>query len=166
MIRVDFEAHDIELLAVAMEASPQVVVDEMGRYMHEATAHMQAEVRERTPTTHGTLRASILGDVRVLPGIAIEGMVGSSLAYAVPVELGSGPHMPPIEPLVEWAKQKLGVRGEQAESAAWAVARAIAQRGTLGVGMFNRALAANRRQLVDNFGAAVGRIAARIGIQR
>ncbi|NMG48297.1 hypothetical protein GO613_09310 [Azoarcus communis] len=166
MIRVDFDAHDVELLAAAMQAAPEVVLEELQPFMYAATLHMQSEVQDRTPTTHGTLRASIIGDVRVLPGFAIEGVVGTSLAYAVPVELGSAPHMPPIEPLVEWAKQKLGVRGKEAESAAWGVARAIAQRGTLGVGMFNRALAANRRELLEQFSSAVRRIANRIGIQR
>lgn len=166
MIRIEFDATDVALLAVAMEQAPDVVEDELGRFMHTATSHLQAEVQERTPTTHGTLRASILGDVRVLPGIGIEGVVGTSLAYAVPVEIGTGPHMPPIEPLVEWAQQKLGVRGKDAVSAAWGVAKAIAQRGTLGVGMFHRALAANREQLLDRFGECVRRIATRIGIHR
>lgn len=163
MIAFEFDATDVAKLAAAMEKSPEIVEDELGRFMHAATQHMQAEVQERTPTTHGTLRASIIGDVRVLPGIGIEGVVGTSLAYAVPVELGSGPHMPPVEPLVEWAKQKLGVRGKEAESAAWGIAKAIAKRGTVGVGMFHRALAANRQQLLEQFGECVRRITTRIG---
>jgi len=124
--------------------------------------HLQAEVQDRTPTTHGTLRVSILGDVRPLAGLGMEGVVGTSLAYALPVELGTKPHMPPVAPLVQWAKQKLGVSGKEAERAGWAIARKIARVGTKGHFMFATAFAENEAQIVRGFGVAVSRIERRI----
>ena len=44
---------------------------------------------------------------------------------------GRGPgKMPPIAPLEKWAQAKLGLSGQQARSAAFAIAKKIAQEGT------------------------------------
>ena len=165
-LTIDFDASDIATVISVYDRAPQIVDEELGAFMYAGVAHLQGEVQERTPTAYGTLRASIIGDVRQLGGLGIEGTVGTSLAYAVPVELGTGPHMPPVEPLAEWARLKLGLRGKEAESAAWGIAKAIARRGTLGVGMFNRAFVANRQELIRQFGRAVQRIVRRAGVGR
>lgn len=145
------DVSELRSVQAAFAAAPEITQQELTRFMHEATAHLQGEVQLLTPTTHGTLRASIIGSVTPLAnGIGVEGVVGTSLAYAVPVELGTKPHMPPVEPLVDWAKQKLALNETQARSAAWAIAKTIARRGTLGVGMFHRAWAANRAQVVEH----------------
>ena len=165
---ITFELGQVGRLARALSAAPQIVDEELTRFMHEVTEDLQAEVQERTPTTHGTLRASIIGDVRKLPGVGIEGVVGTSLAYAAAVEYGAKPHhvgRKGIEALTEWAKQKLGVRGKAAESAAWGVAKAIAKRGTEPVGMFRDAMADNRDQIAAHFDDALRRIEARLGEQ-
>ena len=60
--------------------------------------------------------------------------------YASYVETGTGPHFPPIAPLMLWVSKRLGVRDEkQALSIAFAIAKTIARRGTTGFGMFARA---------------------------
>jgi len=47
--------------------------------------------------------------------------------HAAPVEVGSIPHMPPVEPLVVWAT----MRGmNDPKSAAWAIAKKIEAEGT------------------------------------
>jgi hypothetical protein len=158
------DVSELRMLQKAFAQAPQMAQQEMTAFMHTATAHLQAEAQTLTPTTHGTLRASIIGNVTPLAnGIGVEGVVGSGLAYALPVELGTKPHMPPIEPLVDWAKQKFALDEKAARSTAWAVAKTIAKRGTLGVGMFHRAFAANRGQLQSQFEATVRRIAKRLG---
>lgn len=59
------------------------------------------------------------------------GVVGTPSAYALPVEDGARPHMPPVEPLVLWVRRKFGITDDdQAVSVAWAVARTIKKRGT------------------------------------
>lgn len=160
---MDLALGDLDALATAWRQAPKIVLEELTRFISAATAHLQGEVQQRTPTTHGTLRASIIGQVRELSGgLGVEGVVGTSLAYAAAVELGTKPHMPPVEPLVDWAQQKLGLRGKDAESAAWAIARTIAQRGTLGVGMFHRTWHANLAQIGTGFADCMQRILGRI----
>lgn len=161
-MRVEFDFSQLKRLAAAYERAPEIVDEEVERFVAAATAHLQAEVQDRTPTTHGTLRASIIGDVRRLPGIGVEGIVGTSLAYAPAVEDGTRPHMPPVEPLAAWARQKLGVTGREADRAAWAIARKIARVGTEGAHMFRDAFTANQPQIRDGLDECLVRIDARI----
>jgi soluble lytic murein transglycosylase-like protein len=51
--------------------------------------------------------------------------VGSDSSYARPVEFGSAPHFPPLDPIREWARRH-GIP----ESAAYAIALNISRRGT------------------------------------
>lgn len=153
---------DVARLAAAMRQAPDIVQDELRQFVTTAVNHLQAEVQDRTPITHGTLRVSILGDVHALDGLGVEGVVRTSLAYALPVELGTKPHMPPVAPLVAWAEQKLGVKGKEAERAGWAIARKISRTGTKGYFMFANAFEANEAQIVRGFGVAVDRIEQRI----
>ncbi len=162
MLRIEMNADSIRAIEAAWRQAPDIVQDELRQFVTTVTAHIQGEVQERTPTTFGTLRASIIGDVRALPGLGFEGVVGSSLAYAVPVELGTKPHTPPIAPLVQWARQKLALRGAEAKRAAWGIARKIAARGTEGHFMFRDTFEANQAQVVRGFDVVVRRIAARI----
>lgn len=161
-MRIDFEFSQLKRLGAAFERAPEVVEEEVERFVAAATAHLQDEVQKRTPTTHGTLRASIIGDVRRLPGIGVEGVVGTPLAYAPAVEDGTRPHMPPVEPLAAWARQKLGVTGREATRAAWAIARKIARVGTEGHFMFQRAFEANQAQIRDGLDECLARIEARL----
>lgn len=162
MIEIRLDVDSVAALADAWRRAPDVVQDELRRYITTVTAHLQGEVQERTPTYLGTLRKSIIGDVRALPGIGVEGVIGSPLAYAVPVELGSKPHMPPVQPLVEWAKAKLGVRGKEAERVGFAVARKISRTGTAGAFMFRDTFEANEARVVRGFDVVVRRIADRL----
>lgn len=50
--------------------------------------------------------------------------------HAEPVEYGSIPHMPPVEPLVRWAQRKLRLKPEEAQKAGWAIAMKIKKEGT------------------------------------
>lgn len=148
----------------AMKRAPGVVGREFYGFIVGAIAHLEGEVKQRTPTTHGTLRASIAGRVSPLAGAsAIEGVVGTSLSYAVPVEIGTRPHTPPIEPLVDWAIQKFGLDDKDARRVAFGVAYRIAQRGTPAVGMFHGALAVSRARLVAGARAALQRGLAKVG---
>lgn len=162
MLRIEMDAESVAAYARAWEQAPEIAQDELLRYVETTTAHLQGEVQERTPTTYGTLRASIVGSVRALPGLGVEGVIGTPLSYAVAVELGTKPHMPPVEPLINWARQKLGVSGKEAERAGWAVARKIARRGTEGHFMFANTFEANRDDVVRGFDVVVRRIAERI----
>lgn len=93
----------------------------------------------------GNLAASIVSSFQPLPDMARE-IIGVSPAlhadqYAAPVETGARPHMPPVDALIPWVMKKFDIDNEkQAASTAFAVARKIAERGTAGHLMFDRAL--------------------------
>lgn len=78
--------------------------------------------RKNAPEAFGKLRGGIRREVRNLTGIVETGEKGE---YAVYVEKGTRPHMPPVEPLKKWADLKLGDAG-----LGYAVARKIAREGT------------------------------------
>ncbi len=160
-IRVDLPG--FAQLQAMLQQAPDIANQEFRAFLLGAVSHLQGEVQQRTPTAHGSLRGSIISSVQSMPdGIGVEGVVGTSLAYALPVELGTKPHMPPIEPLVDWAMQKFGLDEKAARKAAFGIAYRIAQRGTIGYGMFNRTYAANKANLERQAGATVQRIAARM----
>ncbi len=77
---------------------------------------------------------------------------GSPLIYAVPVELGTKPHMPPLQPLMDWVKLKLGIRDmEEREKVAQKIRWKIYHYGTKGHRMFERALRACRPRIQEIF---------------
>lgn len=66
-----------------------------------------------------------------------------SAPHAEPVETGTIPHMPPVEPLIKWAQRKLRnkkvvngeeknvkLTGKEAQSTGWAIAMKIKKEGT------------------------------------
>ncbi|MBE0627980.1 MAG: hypothetical protein IH603_00010 [Burkholderia vietnamiensis] len=148
--------------------APQIVQAELGAAMAEVDALLERGVKEETPTGAsgggaGGLKGSIFSEERIGPENVI-GIVGTPLSYAIPVELGTKPHFPPIEPLEDWVRAKLGVREDhEVHSAAFLIARAIARRGTLAVGMFHRTFAANEHEVEERFAQARLRIVERLG---
>ena len=159
---VRIESFGFVRVADMLQAAPQIAREELLAAMTESDLFLQGEVVERTPTAHGTLRSSVFTEERV-NGDSVLGVVGSPLSYATYVELGTRPHFPPIEPLIDWVKTKLGVVDKEARGVAFLIARAIAARGTLAVGMFNRAFAYARPQIDRRFDQAFERITQRMG---
>lgn len=149
----------------AFSQAPQVVGEELGIFMHGLVAHLEAEVKDRTPAAHGLLRASIVGRANSVGGAMnthVLGIVGSANAYVVPVELGTKPHMPPVLAIEDWVKVKLGLTGKEARSAAWGIARKIAKKGTKGAFMFRDAFEENAAEVQHQFDQTISRILARI----
>ena len=143
--------------------APQIAREELTAAMEESTIALQAAVAEMTPVgAHGLLRQSIHAlPVQQLSDQVI-GVVGTSLNYAEPVEMGTRPHMPPVEALEDWVKAKLGVEDDQVQRVAYAVARKIAVSGTPAAGMFHRGLNAMRAAIALRFEAARNRIVERL----
>ena len=50
--------------------------------------------------------------------------------YGAYVEHGTRPHFPPPSEIEKWVVRKLGLKGREAKKAAWAIAKAISERGT------------------------------------
>lgn len=116
-------------IAEAFRQYPQATMAAMTAAMHEATSYLEARIKNESPTAAGLLRDSWFSTVQVGQD-RITGTVGTSSSYAIPVELGTKPHMPPIQPLKDWVAVKLGV--EDVDSVAWAIAHKIKKYGTKG----------------------------------
>lgn len=165
-IAIDIEG--LKELQAAWARAPEICREELGAAMTEADALLEREIKELTPTGAsgggaGGLKGSILSREEIGESSVI-GMVSASINYAVPVELGTRPHFPPIEPLIDWVRVKLAITEEkEARGVAFAIARSIARRGTLGVGMFHRGFKYNEAEIERIFQGARDRIVARLG---
>lgn len=165
-LEITIDARELEAVARAWSAAPAMVIEELGRGALEASLFLEREVKEITPVgVHGEgggLKGSIGAREPEVLSDQVIGRVGTSIAYAEPVELGTRPHFPPVRPLVDWARVKLGLGPEEAERAGMAIARKIAARGTKGQFMFTRALEAGRGQVERIYQAAARRIVDRL----
>ena len=142
----------------ALAAAPDVVIEEMVPAVIESQLLIEREVRERTPTSGAaTLRDSIGALPVSISETEVSGVVGTSLAYALPVELGARPHRPPVEPLVDWVRRKLGKGGKEGRAIAFAIAGKIAREGTPAAHMFSEGLAATQKQVHEILAAAAAR---------
>ncbi len=192
--RIGFSTESQRLIEAAWAKAPQIVERELRGFMEAATLALKGEAQDKTPTNRGTLRASIGSGVRVIEnGLGVEGIVGTSLNYALPVELGTKPHWVPLDALVDWVKRKglavvaPYVRGtprakrrklaERREREVLRVARAIrfsiARKGTSqwqrerhgdpGALMFRETFDQARAGLVRDFDALARRVAQQLG---
>jgi hypothetical protein len=99
------------------------------------TILLETAVRDRAPVGLGGqsgLQGSIAGDVKELAQ-RIEGLVGTPLKYALPVEYGRRANQtpPPVSALIPWVERFITLdRGETAKGVAFAIARYIGLRGT------------------------------------
>lgn len=156
-------------LARAFARAPEIVLDELIAGTTEATLLLEREIQEHTPVGiggGGGLKGSFAArEPRVLSDNVI-GEVGTPLAYAVPVELGSRPHFPPVQPLADWAQYRLGLSPAEAKGVGFVIARKISKKGTPGAHMVTKAMAAADASIQAIFAARRERIAERIGEAR
>ena len=163
-MRIDIDIQQGAAAARAFARAPDILMDELTGATWNAELLLERETKELTPVgvgAGGGLKGSIAAREPERLADSVSGAVGSPLNYVVPVERGSAPHFPPVQPLIDWARAKFGV-GEEAERIGYAVARSIAARGTEGAFMFTRALEANRAQIARIYHAAIERALARI----
>jgi len=163
-------AYQIDLQALArvkavFAAAPALVLEELEAAALEADALLEREVKERMPVgATGGLRASVFSQEQRVGEFGVEGLVGTPMAHAVPVEIGTRPHMPPIAPLVDWVMAKLGISSEKtARGVAFAIAKKISARGTTGQFPFQLTYLEQTPDVLRIFEAAAARIAARSG---
>lgn len=143
--------------------APAILLEELETAMGSAVAYLLRETQENTPTAMGTLRRSFIGRTDVVALLdSVFGSVSSPLPYALPVELGTKPHHPPLEPLITWAEVKLGLAGDEAEAAALAIQRKIGRVGTMAHGMAHFALADGRETIHSEIAQGAERALRRI----
>lgn len=141
--------------------APDVTRRELLASMTQGTLLVEREVKDGMPRVTGMTAASVVSDAFATP-MGVLGTVGSSQPSATFLELGTKPHMPPVEALIPWVKAVLGVEPKRARSVAFLVARKIARKGTKPKRPFDKAIAATEGQVLRLFEDAAGRVAAHL----
>jgi hypothetical protein len=160
-IRVDVA--NAEAISRAFLQAPAMVLDELELTMENVTLYLMREAQENTPTAAGTLRSGWTTQVDVIAQLdSVFGRVTNPLPYALPVELGTKPHFPPLAPLINWVEQKLNLYGDEAEGAARGIQRKIGRYGSPGFGMAHYALRDGRSTIAAEFEECAQRITARL----
>ena len=153
----------LEALRRGYQQAPEVTRRELLVAMTENTLLVEREVKDRLPKVTGITAASVTSDA-FATSAGVLGTVGSSQPSALFLELGTKPHMPPVQALVPWVRSVLGIRdAKQVKSVAFLVARKIARKGTKAQRNFEQAQAATEGQVLQRFEDAAGRVAAHLG---
>lgn len=138
------ELQGLDTVRTGLKKAPAIAKQEVKKFMSSTVRHLTAEVVDRTPNVSGILRRSIGGSVDMLgvtpaDGLGIVGIVGTSLDYAIPVELGVRPH------------ERTSKKGKK-----------FTHPGFSGRRMFAEAFVDNRAQIESDFEQTVERIMQRI----
>lgn len=116
---------------------------------HETASTGAKLVAQAAPRAFGELADGVV-PIELRSGAKIR----SSAPHSAAVEVGARPHMPPVVPLVRWAR----LRGMQdPEQAGWAIAMAIKKRGTRPTWFVRRSLPLIRAVLGANVRARLSR---------
>lgn len=162
-MQIAIHVPDAERISAAFAAAPAMVLDELETTMGSLISNLDRETRENTPTAAGTLRSAWLPNVDVVAATdTVYGRLTNPLPYALPVELGSRPHYPPLDPLISWIEVKTGLQGAEAEARARIAQRAIGRRGTPARKMAATALADARETIQAEFAECAQRIKVRL----
>lgn len=138
----------VDILGSAIQEAASVRLRELADRIEKYAIE---EIDNEKLIAFGRLRQAIHTKVK---GLSLDVYVDDRAPYAQYLHEGIEPHMPPIGPLMEWAKKKLGLKGrldmvrlkwrkrggysvnradldtqEQARSMAWAVAMKIKKEG-------------------------------------
>ena len=164
---IEIDASQLELAARAFRKAPAIAAEEFAGALQEVLLLLERAIKENTPTgvnQGGGLRGATTSALTgVSAGHAIAGKVFNPLSYALPVELGTRPHWPPIAPIEDWVVAKLNVPRDEAPQVAYLIARKISRKGTEGAHMFEQSLSEESDQALQIISAALPRIMARIG---
>lgn len=161
---VRIELHQAVQVQQAFAAAPGIVLDELTRAVSSSMSYLHGEVVKGTPADLGTLRGAFIYDVTRTELLdAVFGELTNPITYALPVEMGTKPHYPPIEPLIGWVERKLDLFGDEAEARARAIQRKIGRFGNTGYGMVRYAWMDGQSTVQNEFAQAAQRIEQRLG---
>jgi len=146
-----------------LRSAPEITKAELGSGLDEAAALFTREVKEATPVgVTGLLRQSITNERRD-EGDELAARIFSPLVYAAPVELGTKPHYPPIEPLQDWVRKKLDVTEEEdVQRVARLIQWKIGRKGTRARNMFGSTLGRLTPQMSEIVRRAYARLVDRL----
>jgi len=163
-MNINIDNSEIDQLLALWQQAPEIVNQATKSAVTEAQLLLLREVKENTPVgSTSLLRQSFGAPEPILLGDRVIGVVGTSLQHAIPVELGTKPHFPPVAPIKDWVKSKLGKSEQEAEGIAFAVARKISIKGTKPKLFVKKTFDQNKNQAQAIFSRALGRIAGQLG---
>jgi hypothetical protein len=105
-----------------LKVAPQLTKNAVNEHAINIQAQAKRNITDAPAVDTGQLRSSVKIET-FSSGFAKR--VGSDVKHAKPIEFGTGPHFPPLEPIQEWAR-----RHGLPEEAAYPIAKAISERGT------------------------------------
>lgn len=167
MLRLHVDHGTVRQCAELFRRAPDVFIEEMQPAVTESTVLIQGELQQRLPkgaggrSGGGGLAGATFAETSVTPDNVI-GVVGNPTPYAEYVEIGTRPHFPPVAALQDWVEKVLGLSGEDAQSAAFLIARKISKVGTKPDGSWERVAQETLAEVQAKFGAAILRITDRM----
>ena len=153
-----FDFSSVHQMAQKYESARQVVQEETRKGVERSVIQIEADAKRLSPVDTHTLQRSITHEVTA-SGTDVTGRAGSNLVYAPVVEYGrsAGAAMPPPSALTGWMR-----RHGMDETYAFALARAIARRGTRPKPYLKPALDKNRPAITREMAAVLQRISNRL----
>lgn len=141
----------------------RVINHELLAAHHKSTALLETKVAENTPVNFGTLRGGIIARV-VNAFFSFVGVQGPATKYAPVVEEGrkAGGKYPPPDAITLWVKRKIKPPADELKSVSFLVGRKIAEKGTTGAKMFEKAEKSQRRKVLNIFWRHIDRAEARL----
>ena len=155
---IDFKVPNVPLFN---GGGPKIVHEEFSQALNAGVLQFQGAILPLVPVNNGILRQGVQTSVTG-QGTTLVGRVFDPVAYAIPVELGSRPHFPPVAPIQLWVRRKLGVPEKDVKSVAFLIARAISRRGTKAVKFFERGFQATKGQVEARFERAAAKVVERL----
>ncbi len=167
-LAVEIQMEGFAELDALWQQAPDITREVLDSVTREASEFLEGEIKDLTPIGAsggggGGLRDSIKAQEPEVLANNVLGVVGTASPHAIPVELGTKPHFPPVEPLIDWVRAKLDVPEKDVHHVAFQIARKISWRGTIAVGMFHRAFSMNETQLKNKYSHAAARIIEQLG---
>lgn len=133
--------------------------------MTEALMLLESVIKPKTPYGAGPIHLRNATQTRIdVTGSTVTGVLGNPLEHGEPVESGTKPHFPPLDPLQFWVENKLGYSGKEARSIAYAIAVKISQKGTEGVHMFEKGFEENKTAVIAILNEIKTEMAARLSL--
>jgi hypothetical protein len=159
--------HDLNTLVNSFAQIDEVSRHELFAATWESSLKIERDVKELTSTGATGLAVKSIGaqGPQMLPE-GVVGLVSSSLNYIVALELGTKPHFPPLQPIIDWVVEVLDIQENDAdvsaEKVAFAIARKISKEGTKGQHMFKRGFEMNEQLVKDRMQQAITNISTRM----
>lgn len=134
--------HNLDEVNKLFGAFPEVVREATVAKVTEAVKFLERVIKSDPDFPYGAGPLHLLSTVGSevsYKGEEVTGIVGTPAKYTEPVECGTKPHFPPLDPLQYWVEKKLSLDEKEAKSVAFLIARKISIEGTEGAHMFENA---------------------------